>query len=199
VCDKWGVVDRRDGRTATRSSCLRQMRWRRVWCGSTPRSPRHGRRMAVPCTAGMAPHPRKKHGPPFLRVPASPHTDSLLFVLPHLTCICFFSSSSSSPLCSLSVLACSVLKDLISLSLSYWWEERDLDLLTGGEGDWKTGVWRRRSRIRRRRAPRARSPPAASARPAPTPATSRKEVGVVLQPPRFLCSFFTWWIVNSAA
>jgi hypothetical protein len=87
-----------------------------------------------------------------------------------------------------------------SLSLSYWWEERDLDLLTGGEGDWKTGVWRRRSRIRQRRAPRARSPPAASARPAPTPATSGKEVGVVaLQPPRFPCSFFTCWIVNSAA
>jgi hypothetical protein len=87
-----------------------------------------------------------------------------------------------------------------SLSLSYWWEERDLDLLTGGEGDWKTGVWRRRSRIRQRRAPRARSPPAASARPAPIPATSGKEVGVVaLQPPRFPCSFFTCWIVNSAA
>jgi hypothetical protein len=113
-CGKWGV-DRRDGRAATRSRCLRQMRWRRVWCGSTPRSLRHGRRMAVPCTAGMAPHPpKKKHGPPFLRVlPGVPHTDSHL-VLPHLICICF--SSSSSPL--LFVVRSRVLKDLISLSLS---------------------------------------------------------------------------------
>lgn len=60
--------DRRDGHAATRSRGRRQMRWSRVWCRAAPRFPGPRRRMVVPCTAGMASHP-KTTPPTFICLP----------------------------------------------------------------------------------------------------------------------------------
>jgi hypothetical protein len=157
--------------------------------------------MVVPCTAGMASHPKTPNPTDLHFSPRPPLPSSRsrpahrLFLSPPLSRPFSLVRSASAflpPCLSPSCPWRAQRFDFFfsgrsrSPSSSGGWREEILICCRSGEGRTGGGRWLRRSRSRRssrrRRAPRALCPPAASAPPAPLATTSRKEVGAAPNP-----------------